>query len=38
MIRKLNWQAVMNKTNAPQFSKKLNQVMDALRDWHEKSK
>lgn len=38
MIRKLNWQAVMNKTNAPQFSKKLNQVMDALQDWHEKSK
>lgn len=38
MIRKLNWQAVMNKTNAPQFSKKLNQVMDALQDWHEKSR
>ena len=38
LIRKLNWQAVMNKTNAPEFSKKLNQVMDALQDWYEKSK
>lgn len=38
MIGKLNWQATMNKTNNPEFSKKLRKVMDELRDWWEKKK
>lgn len=31
MIQKLNWQAVMNKTNAPEFSKKLRTVISELQ-------
>ena len=38
MIGKLNWQATMNKTNNPEFSRKLRNVMDELRDWWEKKK
>jgi hypothetical protein len=28
----------MNKTNNPEFSRKLRTVMDELRDWWEKKK
>jgi len=28
----------MNKTNNPEFSRKLRNVMDELRDWWEKRK
>lgn len=38
LIGKLNWQRVMNKTNNPEFSRKLERVMDKLRDWWEKKK
>ena len=38
MIAKLNWQATMNKTNNPEFSKKLRDVMDELRVWWERKK
>lgn len=38
LIGKLNWQKVMNKTNNPQFSRKLDRIMDELKDWWEKKK
>ncbi len=38
LIGKLNWQKVMNKTKNPVFSKKLDRIMDELKDWWEKKK
>jgi len=28
----------MNKTNNPEFSRKLDRIMDELKDWWEKKK
>lgn len=38
LIGKLNWQRTMNKTNNPEFSRKLEKIMDELKDWWEKKK
>lgn len=38
LIGKLNWQKTMNKTNNPEFSRKLDRIMDELKDWWEKKK
>lgn len=38
IIGKFNWQKVMNKTNNPSFSKKLDRIMSELKKWWEKQK
>lgn len=36
IIRKLNWQQVMNKNKNPSVESKFRSVMDRLKTWHEK--
>lgn len=38
LIGKLNWQATMNKSNNPEFSKRLRSIMDELKEWWESKK